>query len=340
MLQHREIPLHSRILVRIFVNAVSKQGKLTKGGLRGTPAVYDYMAQFSQVHPLFDFIDCGGGKERADSKIGQNFEFFVSNPYCSRVFLAVCYDNGFVRMLEPYQSMSPVLQNKIVLVKAGQTALEFDKLPFELVDFPSVFKERYALKLDPHRSYRVPQCRRAGDDPSEETEEGQHMVHVDRVNLPSTSRVVGLMRGSLLFRDAGIHCIPIISDRRSPTAGIRCASVTPILPFTAPTTCCNHAAGGLEDSKWATRTRPVPNIHTTKRIKEIEAVIHAKEVAATNKDLSPKVRKRLRKVAGDLRHQVRDLQQEMRKATSEEQQFSPRDYWVRSTASLPDADLD
>ena len=144
---HKEIPLHSKIVARVFFNASSHQGKLGKDGLRNTPALHTFMIQFSETHPLFDFLDCGSGRERADSKIKQNFELFIDNPYCRAMFLAVCYDGGFVRMLEPYQHSDDAV-TKVVLIKAGQVAPGFTSVPlFRFAEFKSVFREQYSLKI-------------------------------------------------------------------------------------------------------------------------------------------------------------------------------------------------
>ena len=143
---HKEIPLHSKIVARVFFDASSQRGKLGKDGLRSTPALHTFMIQFSETHPLFDFLDCGSGRERADSKIKQNFELFIDNPYCRAMFLAVCYDGGFVRMLEPYQYSDDAV-TKVVLIKAGQVAPGFTSVPlFKFTEFKSVFRELYSLK--------------------------------------------------------------------------------------------------------------------------------------------------------------------------------------------------
>ena len=136
-------------MVRVFFNASSQTGKFGKDGLHKTPAVHTFMIQFSETHPLFDFLDCGSGKERADTKLKQNFELFIDNPYCRGMFLAVCYDGGFVRMLEPYQHLQDAL-DKIVLIKAGQVAPGFLSVPlFRFMQFPSIFREVYSLKIGP-----------------------------------------------------------------------------------------------------------------------------------------------------------------------------------------------
>ena len=149
MVKCNTIPLHSKIIVRVFFNAGSQRGKLGRDGLRGTPAVHTFMIQFSETHPLFDFLDCGSGRERADTKLKQNFELFIDNPYCRGMFLAVCYDAGFVRMLEPYQHLKDAL-DKIVLIKAGNVAPGFLSVPlFRFTEFPSVFQELYSIKVGP-----------------------------------------------------------------------------------------------------------------------------------------------------------------------------------------------
>lgn len=69
LLQHKEsIPLHSRIVTRVFTNL--RDSRHMKS------ASVSFPRQFSESMPLFDFVNCGGGKERADSKIqGSSDEF-------------------------------------------------------------------------------------------------------------------------------------------------------------------------------------------------------------------------------------------------------------------------
>ena len=67
------IPAESRIVVRIFFNGRSSLGERVapKAGkyARQYSKMEEAMIRFAETQPLFDFIDCGGGKERADSKI-------------------------------------------------------------------------------------------------------------------------------------------------------------------------------------------------------------------------------------------------------------------------------
>lgn len=55
------IPLHSKIMTRVFTNLGDSKHMRA--------ASVSFPRQFSESMPLFDFVNCGSGKERADSKI-------------------------------------------------------------------------------------------------------------------------------------------------------------------------------------------------------------------------------------------------------------------------------
>lgn len=90
--------------------------------------------------PLFDFFDVGTGKERADQKLRANFDLFLSNPQCQHIFLAVCTDNGFARMLEPHR-YTPAME-RITLVSPGYVCREIEELALPTVEWKSVFKAK------------------------------------------------------------------------------------------------------------------------------------------------------------------------------------------------------
>ena len=156
---HEEIPIHCKIIARIFFNGKSKVEKKSRPQQRTTSQ--EFVIKFSEADPLFDFLDCGSGKERADSKIRgevyhscictilmrttENFNLYVSNPYCFKTFLAICNDNGYVRMLEPYQNLE-LARSKIVLISNGLVEREYANLPFSLQEFPSVFRPRHGIQ--------------------------------------------------------------------------------------------------------------------------------------------------------------------------------------------------
>jgi hypothetical protein len=102
-----------------------------------------FASDFTSSNPLFDIVDVGYGKERADEKIRENFNLYISNPLCHAVFLACCTDNGFARMLSPYQYNREAYE-KIVLVSVGYVEREIGELGFRDVQWDAVFKQQSA----------------------------------------------------------------------------------------------------------------------------------------------------------------------------------------------------
>ncbi|KAL8765568.1 MAG: hypothetical protein Q9209_007399 [Squamulea sp. 1 TL-2023] len=110
-IQQFEGAMHWRIIVRVYANI---EGLLKKfayiGFTEEENALRQFVAGFTQSQPLFDFVDAGQGKERADHKIK-----------------------------DPYKN-SLAVASRISLLKAGQLGREFYGLPFEVVQFDSVFR--------------------------------------------------------------------------------------------------------------------------------------------------------------------------------------------------------
>jgi hypothetical protein len=157
-----------KILVRVYLNGTAsrnannrppnstpvapRNSHLTKSQRKShssfTPAKVSYdfssfASDFTSSNSLFDIIDVGYGKERADDKIRENFNLYISNPLCHAVFLACCTDNGFARMLSPYQYNREAYE-KIVLVSAGYVEREIGELGFRDVQWDAVFKQQPA----------------------------------------------------------------------------------------------------------------------------------------------------------------------------------------------------
>lgn len=69
-MQQHEGAIHWKIIVRVYANI---EGLLKKyayiGFTEEEKALRQFVAGFTQSQPLFDFVDAGQGKERADHKI-------------------------------------------------------------------------------------------------------------------------------------------------------------------------------------------------------------------------------------------------------------------------------
>ena len=53
---------------------------------------------FGAARPLFNFIDVGRGKERADHKIRESLRLYLPNAQCRHVFFGPCHDNGYLNV--------------------------------------------------------------------------------------------------------------------------------------------------------------------------------------------------------------------------------------------------
>ena len=305
-----DIPLYSKIVVRVFFNAGSVYGKLGKDGIRSTAAGHAFMIQFSETHPLFDFLDCGSGKERADTKIRQNFELFIDNPYCRAVFLAVCYDGGFVRMLEPYQHSEDAL-NKIVLVKAGQVAPAFLSVPrFQFTEFPSVFQELYSLKIGP-----VAKILYGADEAEQTNAQAEGVLSVEyalepedlpvgsvryapwehnRCFVRSTATLLGFAYEATLLGAKARRAMPT-----SELIAFRLASFQPWSP---------------KDSKRASLTADEKR-RIKLRIEKLESAIQQKQQAARQPGISKAARKTLQRTGRNLEDEVARLKKEAAQQT-------------------------
>jgi hypothetical protein len=74
ILENESIPFGSKIVVRVYINISGKENS-SKRRLSFKKSRYDrgvattFALQFTETIPLFDFVDVGHGKERADEKI-------------------------------------------------------------------------------------------------------------------------------------------------------------------------------------------------------------------------------------------------------------------------------
>ncbi|KAL8754885.1 MAG: hypothetical protein Q9199_004029 [Rusavskia elegans] len=139
-IQKHDGAMHWKIIVRVYANI---EGLLKKfayiGFTEEEKALRQFVAGFTQSQPLFDFVDAGQGKERADHKIKEQLSLFVNNIQCKHIMLGVAHDNGYVPTLDPYKN-NPLVASRISLLKPGHLGREFYGLPFEVVQFDSIFR--------------------------------------------------------------------------------------------------------------------------------------------------------------------------------------------------------
>ncbi|KAL8723278.1 MAG: hypothetical protein Q9225_000400 [Loekoesia sp. 1 TL-2023] len=163
-IQRYDGAIHWKIIVRVYANL---EGLLKKYSYIGfneeEKALRQFVAGFTQSQPLFDFVDAGQGKERADHKIKEQLGLFMYNLQCKHLLLGVAHDNGYVPALDPYKS-NLATASRISLLRPFHTGWEFQSLPFEMVQFDAIFRTEelpndrpsYANQAKPSFSFRQP----------------------------------------------------------------------------------------------------------------------------------------------------------------------------------------
>ncbi|KAL8805210.1 MAG: hypothetical protein Q9182_002085 [Xanthomendoza sp. 2 TL-2023] len=123
-----DITSDCKIVTRIYANMKGLSDVCWKAGLVDKPTlVEEFYRGFTGSKVLFDFIDVGPGKDRADEKLTELFKLHLSNFHCQHIFFGCSHDNGYARLLEQYTE--PLITDRITLLEG---------VPFE--------KELYAMK--------------------------------------------------------------------------------------------------------------------------------------------------------------------------------------------------
>ncbi|PGH00915.1 hypothetical protein AJ79_08070 [Helicocarpus griseus UAMH5409] len=90
-----------KIIARVYANVKGLADACYKAGVVERPGlVEDFTRGFNGSRLLFDFVDVGTGKDRADDKIAEVFKLHLYNCHCHQIFLGCSHDNGYARLLE------------------------------------------------------------------------------------------------------------------------------------------------------------------------------------------------------------------------------------------------
>ncbi|KAK7937791.1 uncharacterized protein PG986_014659 [Apiospora aurea] len=131
----------TNIVVKAFANMNGLREALQR---RGTPCdmgqLRAFTSGFNNRQALFDFVDVGSGKERADSKIRENISFFVDSFQCKHLMLACGHDTGYAPFLGQFVANKQIA-DRITLIKGrSQLPAEIQKLGLKTTQFDGVFK--------------------------------------------------------------------------------------------------------------------------------------------------------------------------------------------------------
>lgn len=160
--------LGTRIVCRLYANVRGLGEVLVRTGAIDEVAVFeDFVRGFTRGKVLFDFVDVGAGKDRADEKIigecipaiawlraplsfhplthrliipTESLKLFSQDSHCYRLFFGCSHDNGYARVLEEYLD-NEEFQDKVILVEGVPFEKELACLLYKTVKFPGLFRD-------------------------------------------------------------------------------------------------------------------------------------------------------------------------------------------------------
>ncbi|KAF2797370.1 hypothetical protein K505DRAFT_143878 [Melanomma pulvis-pyrius CBS 109.77] len=136
-----DIPLDVRIICRVYANVRGLAEVLVRvGAVQEVGIVEEFVRGFTRGKTLFDFVDVGPGKDRADEKLIETFKLCAADMHCRQIFFGCSHDNGYARTLEDHSSDTSYL-NRITLLQGVPFEKELLALPYKTKRFPGIFRE-------------------------------------------------------------------------------------------------------------------------------------------------------------------------------------------------------
>ncbi|KAF2466193.1 uncharacterized protein BDR25DRAFT_294330 [Lindgomyces ingoldianus] len=142
----QNVPTEFRVVCRIYANVSGLAEVLVRCGVIEEVSPYHSFALgFTRGKTLFDFVDVGPGKDRADEKLIGTFKLYVNDFHCRHIFFGCSHDNGYARVLEDLCTEEHYLE-KITLMEGVPFEKELLMLPFKTKKFPGIFRD-FKLQL-------------------------------------------------------------------------------------------------------------------------------------------------------------------------------------------------
>ena len=148
-----EIMVHLYVDVGgLLARSISNDIQLSDSCVRG------FMLGFAQAQPLCTIMDVGRGQDGSLPKVegmfdpqqsilsdkkylskAAMFHLFANNIQCKHLIFGCCHDSAYVPTLERY-ACNPIMASSITLLNSYEVLTSFKDLPFDFVEFPSVFR--------------------------------------------------------------------------------------------------------------------------------------------------------------------------------------------------------
>lgn len=156
-------PPHYKTIARIYANVKGLADVCHRAGLVSSPNdVEDFYRGFTSSKGLFDFVDVGPGKGRADTKVAgkppklrsspcvysllilpltEHFKLHVYNNHCRQIFFGCSHDNRFARTLEEILP-EPGSTDRITLLEGTPLGKELSELPYRTYKIEGLFRSQ------------------------------------------------------------------------------------------------------------------------------------------------------------------------------------------------------
>lgn len=162
------------IMVRAYANLKGlAQACVQSGKVKHVADLGLFAVGFTKRQALFDFVDVGAGKERADNKIrgmytfystgstnrpngtrfaSETLNFYIGNGQCKHVILGCSHDGGYAPALEKFAADDSI-RDRVTLLKGGPMHPQIAALGFtKTLTLRTVFGSQEVKKITPARS--------------------------------------------------------------------------------------------------------------------------------------------------------------------------------------------
>ncbi|KAI9716336.1 MAG: hypothetical protein M1812_005401 [Candelaria pacifica] len=96
-----DLPSDINIVARIYANTKGLAETCARAGIVSNGSTLeDFTRGFTRSKQLFDFVDVGHGKDRADDKLSEVFKLHLYDCHCRHILFGCSHDNGYARLLE------------------------------------------------------------------------------------------------------------------------------------------------------------------------------------------------------------------------------------------------
>ncbi|KAH7139137.1 hypothetical protein B0J11DRAFT_516140 [Dendryphion nanum] len=132
------------IVCRVYAHAEGLANVLTRSGVVShAEIVTRFFRGFTLEKALFDFVDVGPGKDRADKKIIESFKLYLDDFSCRKIFFGCSHDNGYARVLEDYTDDLSI--SRVTLIGGVPFEKELIPLPFQKMVLSNIFRNAKIL---------------------------------------------------------------------------------------------------------------------------------------------------------------------------------------------------